>query len=180
MTPELTFDQLHRFLNATPAPTLAPASAQRLNELEQVLAADDEWLRQLVESYIAACTAADNGDDVDEVVASLWIIGCKHMTEYQTLVDEASETGGGRFRCRFVTAIRKRMDRLSDLIRTIMVVWPELELETPSDIIEAVWTITITPRAYIRAMWNLFWSSIRHPLSETVIELKTGRVMRHL
>ena len=42
---------------------------------------------------------------------------------------------------------------------------------------EAVETIRIPPFAYLRAMGNLFWSSIRHPLSETTIDLSTGRVL---
>jgi hypothetical protein len=31
--------------------------------------------------------------------------------------------------------------------------------------------------AYLRSMWNLFWSAIRHPFSETTIDLSTGRVL---
>jgi hypothetical protein len=37
--------------------------------------------------------------------------------------------------------------------------------------------IRISPRAYLLAMWNLFWSAIRHPFSETTIDLSTGRVL---
>lgn len=33
--------------------------------------------------------------------------------------------------------------------------------------------------AYLRTMWNLFWSCILHPLSETAIDLSTGRVLYH-
>lgn len=62
-------------------------------------------------------------------------------------------------------------------MRTMAVVWEEVELETPDEIFEVVWTITISPGAYLRSMWNLFWSSIRHPLSETTIELRTGRIL---
>jgi hypothetical protein len=32
---------------------------------------------------------------------------------------------------------------------------------------------------YLRAMWNIFWSSFRHPTKTTEIDLKTGRVVRH-
>lgn len=35
----------------------------------------------------------------------------------------------------------------------------------------------IAPLAYLRAMGNLFWSAIRHPLSNTTIDLSTGRVL---
>jgi hypothetical protein len=42
---------------------------------------------------------------------------------------------------------------------------------------DEVLIIRIPPIAYLRAMWNLFWSAIRHPLSETTIDLSTGRVL---
>ena len=31
--------------------------------------------------------------------------------------------------------------------------------------------------AYLRAMANLYWSCVRHPLSETTIDLSTGRIL---
>lgn len=37
--------------------------------------------------------------------------------------------------------------------------------------------VRVPPLAYLRAMANLFWSAIRHPLSETTIDLSTGRVL---
>ncbi|MFO0796506.1 MAG: hypothetical protein U0804_03455 [Gemmataceae bacterium] len=40
-----------------------------------------------------------------------------------------------------------------------------------------VLTIRISPLAHLRAMWNLWWSAVRHPLSETTIDLSTGRVL---
>ena len=39
-------------------------------------------------------------------------------------------------------------------------------------------TVRIPALIYLRAMVNLFWSAIRHPLSETTIDLNTGRVLR--
>src|SRR5262249_17884970 len=68
--------------------------------------------------------------------------------------------------------------RLADLMRTMAVMWEELELETPDEIYDTGWTIRIAPLAYLRAMWTLFWSAVRHPLSDTIIELKTGRVLQ--
>jgi hypothetical protein len=50
-------------------------------------------------------------------------------------------------------------------------------VELPEPIGEAVCTVRIPPLAYLRAMGNLFWSAIRHPLSETTIDLSTGRVL---
>ena len=104
---------------------------------------------------------------------------CDHIGGSQALVDQARRITYGRLRRRFVAAVTSQMDRLADLMRTIAVVWPELELETPENITKAVWTVTITPGAYLRAMGNVFWSAIRHPFSETTIELKTGRVLYH-
>ena len=38
-------------------------------------------------------------------------------------------------------------------------------------------TIHIPSIAYFRAMGNLFWSAIRHPLLDTTIDLSTGRTV---
>jgi hypothetical protein len=149
----------------------------RLTELERVLAEDDHWLDQVEELYERTCVSADAGTDVDEAVVSLWGTACDRMAEYQALIEEARGKAHGRFRQLFVAAVQKRMDRLADLMRTMAVVWQELDLTTPDDIYKAVWTIRIPPLAYLRAMGNLFWSAIRHPLSETTIELKTGRLL---
>ena len=159
---------------------LKPESAElRLAELEKLLAEDDHWLGQLEDLYDKACATADAGDDAaDEVVVSLWVTACERMTAYRSLVADAREQARGRFRRRFLAAVALRMDRLAELMRTMAVVWQELELDTADDLFEAVWTFRIPPLAYLRAMWNLFWSSILHPLSETTIELKTGRVLR--
>lgn len=46
--------------------------------------------------------------------------------------------------------------------------------EPPDD---AGTTVRIPPLAYLRAMANLFWSCLRHPLSEATIDLSTGRVL---
>ena len=150
----------------------------QIAELEQVLAEDDRWLAQLEELYDKACTTADEGGDADEVVMSLWGAACERIAAYQTLGTDARQEARGRFRKQLLAAVAFRMDRLAELMRTMAIVWQELELETPDEIHETVWTIRIHPLAYLRAMWNLFWSSVRHPLSETVIELKTGRVLR--
>jgi hypothetical protein len=38
--------------------------------------------------------------------------------------------------------------------------------------------ITIPPWAFFRAMLAIAWSSIRHPLSTTVIDLSSGTILR--
>ncbi len=38
--------------------------------------------------------------------------------------------------------------------------------------------VRIPPRAFLRAMAAIAWSSFRHPFSTTVIDLSTGKVVR--
>jgi hypothetical protein len=37
--------------------------------------------------------------------------------------------------------------------------------------------VKITPLAYLRSMWLILWSAFRHPLTTTVIDLETGRIV---
>ena len=37
----------------------------------------------------------------------------------------------------------------------------------------------LTLTAYLRGMFNLAWSALRHPLLRTEIDFFTGRVIRH-
>jgi hypothetical protein len=71
------------------------------------------------------------------------------------------------------TALRRHVE----LARTVLIGRPELGLTTPPDLERLFWSVRISPRAYLRAMWNLFWSAVRHPLSDTTIDLSTGRVL---
>lgn len=160
-----------------PVPSQPAPAEYQLSELEKVLADDDRWLAQLEAVYEKACVTSDEGGDAEEVVVSLWQTACERMAVYQSLIGDAREQARGRFRRRFLAAVALRMDRLVELMRTMAVVWDDLELDTPDEIYESVWTIHIPFVARLRAMWNLFWSAIRHPLSETTIELKTGRVL---
>ncbi|MBN9121798.1 MAG: hypothetical protein J0I06_22100 [Planctomycetes bacterium] len=155
-----------------------PNSAElRIAELDELLADDDRWLGQFEDVYEKACAKFDEGGDAGEVVLLLWGTACDRMSAYQSLINDARTNARGQFRRRFIAAVTLRMERLVELMRTMVVVWQELELETPDAIYEAVWTIRIPVVAQLRAMWNLFWSSILHPRSETTIELKTGRVL---
>lgn len=147
------------------------------------------------ESYNEICRFVDDSEELPAVsdalaslldqqwrmaeqhIRSLWDNGCKMMTMDQRHLAKWQQAPHLPIREQFLTAINSEIERLAELMRTMAVVWEELELETPEEIYEAVWTIRVSPQAYLRAMWNLFWSSIRHPLSDTVIELKTGRVL---
>jgi hypothetical protein len=76
-----------------------------------------------------------------------------------------------------VARLTTRANRVARFLRTMTTMWPEYELTTPDDIAGFVWTVRIPPLAYLRSMLSLFWSAIRHPLSETTIDLSTGRVL---
>lgn len=67
--------------------------------------------------------------------------------------------------------------RLIELMRLILVSKPDWNLTLPPDLKRVVWAIHISPLAYLRAMANLFWSAIRHPFSNTTIDLNTGHVL---
>ena len=78
---------------------------------------------------------------------------------------------------RFTDPLIPLVERVAGYIRTLVVTWPELAPRIPTEIADVVRTVRVTPGSYLRAMWNLFWSGIRHPWRETTIDLKTGRVL---
>ncbi len=77
----------------------------------------------------------------------------------------------------FLAANNAILERFAQLAQTVQVSRPDRNLTLSADLEKVVWTIRISPFAYLRAMANLFWSAIRHPLSETTIDLSTGRVL---
>lgn len=180
---QLAVDGLRNLLVRTY--TQPDATAARLAELDRVLAEDDAWYARLEAAYEGACTLSDEGDDADGdaadgLVRSYWETACEHMTAYQELRDQARTQPRGRFRRRFVAAMTERIERLADLMRTMSVVWDDLNLDTPDEIHREVWTFRIPPGAYLRSMWNLYWSAILHPRSTTTVDLMTGRVVRRV
>jgi hypothetical protein len=78
-----------------------------------------------------------------------------------------------------VAAVDRVQAECHRVLRLWLVYRPELADDIPSEVIEFVLTYRIPWWAYLRSMWNLFWSCIRHPLSETTIDLSTGRVLYH-
>jgi hypothetical protein len=175
----------------TPALTLPPlpiregiqttdASARELGELEQLLRKEDASLSNLEEQYDRICRFADeqgNSVEVHEWIRTIWNYACDSMMLDQRQLAKYRQLPRSRYNDVFIAGVTRHAERLAELMRTMAVVWEELELETPDEIFEAVWTICISPTAYLRAMWNLFWSAIRHPLSETTIDLSTGWVL---
>ena len=166
-----------------------------LAKLEQCFKKDEDALEAVERAYDSLCERADQEEapaQIEESVRILWEYACesialdqrqlaRHHRLWLQIRSKYGFVGASfihRYHTSFISGVTRHAERLAELMRTIAVVWEELELETPEEIYEAVWTIRISPLAYLRAMWNLFWSSIRHPLSTTVIELKTGRVLR--
>jgi len=136
-------------------------------------------LDALESHYRQACQAADEGGrdpDADRLVRDIWKVACGWMTDYLELLARGREQSPAALRAE-QAQLKGHIDRLTALMRTVAVVWAELGLETPGAIYEAVWTIRVPPLAYLRAMWTLFWSAIRHPLSDATIDLSTGRLL---
>ena len=107
-----------------------------------------------------------------EFTGQLWEI---LTTSIQTLVSVRQFT---RLHPReFASTTDTILQRFTELARIVLLSRPDLNLTLPPELEEIVWTIRLSPFAYLRAMANLFWSAIRHPLSETTIDLSTGRVL---
>lgn len=170
--PALRDDRLREYT------TPRESTVSLLADLDQTITVHDAWLNEVEDLYTQAVELADNGNDAGLIaVVLLWDAACERLSEYVKLMAMARQVTPRSFRHYFVREVGKRAERLAELMRTIAVVCDELELETPDELYEAVWTLRITPLAYLRAMWNVFWSSIRQPFSNTVVELKTGRVL---
>lgn len=148
-----------------------------LSSLGEMLAADDRLLCQFADTHDRwRCDAVWGGTSGVEV-AELWGLACERMWEYLFALDDIREAPHGRFRTLLLQELGARAAHLAEFMRTMTVAWEEPKLITPPELYEAIWTVRIPPLAYLRAMWNLFWSAIRHPLSDTTIDLSTGRVL---
>lgn len=116
-------------------------------------------------------------------VRGLWVGLCDRLSKYER--NAAELRGRGWFSSsRLRRAAREVVEeydslceRMRDLIRYLVIAAPELDLEIPEHLAGSVLTVRVTPLAYLRTMWNILWSAIRHPLSTPTIDLSTGRVM---
>ena len=62
-------------------------------------------------------------------------------------------------------------------LRITLLYFPDMiELLTPQ-VLSLALTVRTPWWAYLRSMWNMLWSAILHPLSDTTIDLSTGRVL---
>lgn len=104
-------------------------------------------------------------------IDGLWSVAC------MTAAAAAGVPAAGDSPIDFPGHVSATRDRLVELLRRAAVEKPEWDLTVPNDLAPVVWTVRIPPLAYLRAMANLFWSAVRHPWSETTIDLSTGRVL---
>ncbi len=78
-------------------------------------------------------------------------------------------------------ALRRRINVILEqsirILRIVVVYYPAMLEFLTQEVRARVLTYRISWWAYLRSMGNLFWSAIRHPLSETTIDLSTGGVM---
>lgn len=123
-----------------------------------------------------ALTAADR--EYLTHLPALWHMLCNELR------DSCGLTGGVSLAQRPAArrhALRSAMDakrrELIELLRTLQIGHADKELSLPDDLRLVVWTVRIPWWAYLRSMWTMYWSAILHPLSETTIELSTGRVL---
>ncbi len=132
-----------------------------------------------------ADAAADLPEDPAEIAQDEWHLGRQviiSLLQQHLLMD-----GQPGFRTvlsagmtqKQVAAVDRVQTECSRVLRLWLVYRPELVDEIPSEVTEFVLTFRIPWWAYLRAMWNLLWSCVRHPLSETTIDLSTGRVLYH-
>jgi hypothetical protein len=119
------------------------------------------------------------------IAADMWEIVCRLLGVYtkwiaasRTNLPRLPSSRYTRVNWEIVAELETLTDRVRALLRYAVVAGTEWrEAAVPDHLAAEVWTVRISPFAYLRAMWNLFWSAIRHPLSETTIDLSTGRVL---
>jgi hypothetical protein len=68
-------------------------------------------------------------------------------------------------------------ETVADIMRAIRLTCPEVDLEVKEAAIEDYSTIRIPPLGYLKSVWAVFWNAVRHPFTETDINLYTGEVM---
>jgi hypothetical protein len=154
--------------------------------LEQELKETEQWINELFTLYDILCQSAEveiDTDRVSQTAKDFWDHTCSSLALCQKWLIRAKQLPTAlnitihSSRNKFIAGRKHSIETLADLIRTMYVVWDDLDLIVPEEIADSVWTIRISPLAYARAIWNLFWSCLLHPFSETTIELKTGRTL---
>jgi hypothetical protein len=111
-------------------------------------------------------------------VKKRWEFTQEALRNLQELEDNcrrlAKITGTGP---RNISELREAREIVADFMRALRLTYPEFELEVADYAIEDYSTIHIPPMGYLKSAWAVLWSAVRHPFSETVINLQTGEVM---
>lgn len=141
-----------------------------LDSLEQVLAELQQWVEivTLDDTTVQRLFSA-----VNHSMASL--LECREKFRHESTSNANRSIRKSTHRV--IYDLNSRIERLAGLMRTMAVFWGTADVSHSDDIAREVWTIRIPWRGYLRAMLNLLWSAVRHPLSETTIDLSTGRVL---
>jgi hypothetical protein len=157
--------------------TVSVEAAKHIPLEDRAIAALTESLERSRRFLLAA--------DESEAIEEIWKVLCDSIRTFANLQHAHRRTVVKSFGVLWLYRRMRAMlneantllERCTELARTVLLSRPELNLALPEDLEEIVWTVRISPLAHLRAMWNLFWSAVRHPLSETTIDLSTGRVL---
>ncbi len=140
-------------------------ATEALNEAERELVRSETAYRESVSQWLAS--VASSLDKNAELLALL-----------RAGLPELARSRFTRIGRQTVLELERRTERLREIVQAAVVAWPDgLRELIPIRLREQVWNVRIPPFAYLRAMLNLWWSAVRHPLSETTIDLSTGRVL---
>lgn len=164
---------------------LEHASAEELL-LDELLSLTANSAPHLIEAFTVTLSSWSQGTDPDPegrdrwwefaCLTLLWMSAAPRVEGLLSRRTGTSTPDAAELRAK-VDALRAYRSELRDLMRLVIVARPEWDLAVPEELQVELWTYRISPLAYLRAMGNLFWSAVRHPLSNTTIDLSTGRVL---
>lgn len=185
MSAVLTLPERVRDSGSRPGELAAPSEKANADEALRLL---DRWLDELAEACDQLQTHADRDDGPDAgepqpEVEALWGVVCDALRIAVQTQSRLAGTARGFWSRRppdvaaAIGRLADEIEQLIDLIRYVQIVRPDWGLDVPDDLAELVWTVRVSPQAYLRTMWSLFWSAIRHPLSDTTIDVSTGKVL---
>jgi hypothetical protein len=103
-----------------------------------------------------------------------WLFFCGFLTATDRL---RSRLAGRPDRADAIARLDAEREDVIDVMRCMLIEYPDWTLPVPDHLLAAVFTVRVSWRAYLLAMWNLLWSAVRHPRSEATIDLGTGRVL---
>lgn len=157
-------------------PNPADQRSESLAALKEQIATIDAKLAS-IEDQVTSRVMAEAGRIDPGATKQTWDTLCGHLRYLLGSTESIQALPSSRAKRLAVAASEEYVDRMAAVIRTLVISWSELDLAVPDDLAPVVWTVRIPPLAYFRAMVTLFWAAVRHPMSETTIDLSTGRVL---